>query len=448
MRLRMETETIEYKKSTGELKEACVSIAAMLNKHGVGTVYFGVKPNGIVCGQMVSESTLRDVSRAVFEMIHPQVYPTIEKIVLDDRDVVRVEVNGEEKPYSCQGKYYLRTADEDREMSPAELKRVFSEMEYRDSWEKKLTAFSIKDIDKNTVRYFRDRAVKAARIPNNRITAENLIKQIGLCADGYLNEAGDLLFGKNKPLGLKLAIFATNEKLTFLDQNVTYGNLYQLLREAENYILKNIRWKSEIDSLERIEIPEIPVAVVREVLANSFAHARYGTGMDHEICIHPGMITVYNPGSFASSNTPKDYIRKNLPSVMRNRLIAKTLYLSKDIESFGSGFKRIDSYCRDAGVKYSYVEMGNGFKFVLYRNSDIKNVTKDVTKDVTKNSLTKTEQSVYEVIKQTPTITRDEIAERIAKTVRTVQRSLNALRDKGYIDREGNRTKGLWIILK
>lgn len=66
-----------------------------------------------------------------------------------------------------------------------------------------------------------------------------------------------------------------NEKLTFLDQNVTYGNLYQLLREAENYILKNIRWKSEIDSLERIEIPEIPVAVVREVLANSFAHARY-----------------------------------------------------------------------------------------------------------------------------------------------------------------------------
>lgn len=239
-----------------------------------------------------------------------------------------------------------------------------------------------------------------------------------------------------------------NEKLTFLDQNVTYGNLYQLLREAENYILKNIRWKSEIDSLERIEIPEIPVAVVREVLANSFAHARYGTGMDHEICIHPDMITVYNPGSFASSNTPKDYIRKNIPSVMRNRLIAKTLYLSKDIESFGSGFKRIDSYCRDASVKYSYEEMGNGFKFVLYRNSDIKNVTKDVTKDVTKTGLTQTEQSVYEVIKQTPTITRDEIAERIAKTVRTVQRSLNALRDKGYIDREGNKTKGHWIILK
>ena len=52
------------------------------------------------------------------------------------------------------------------------------------------------------------------------------------------------------------------------------------------------------------------------------------------------------------------------------------------------------------------------------------------------------------MIKQTPTITRDEIAERIAKTVRTVQRSLNALRDKGYIEREGNRTKGLWIILK
>lgn len=29
-----------------------------LNKHGVGTLYFGVKPNGDVIGQEVSESSL------------------------------------------------------------------------------------------------------------------------------------------------------------------------------------------------------------------------------------------------------------------------------------------------------------------------------------------------------------------------------------------------------
>lgn len=41
-----ETETIEYKKSTGEMKEAMISIAAILNKHKKGVLYFGVKNDG------------------------------------------------------------------------------------------------------------------------------------------------------------------------------------------------------------------------------------------------------------------------------------------------------------------------------------------------------------------------------------------------------------------
>lgn len=78
MKFDLESETLEFKKSTAELKEACVSIGAILNKHGVGTLFFGVKPDGTVIGQTVSESTLRDVSRAIYENIHPQIYPAIE----------------------------------------------------------------------------------------------------------------------------------------------------------------------------------------------------------------------------------------------------------------------------------------------------------------------------------------------------------------------------------
>ena len=68
MNLGKETETLEFKKSTGELKEAMVSISSILNKHGIGTLYFGVRPNGDVVGQDVSETSLRDVSRTVFDL--------------------------------------------------------------------------------------------------------------------------------------------------------------------------------------------------------------------------------------------------------------------------------------------------------------------------------------------------------------------------------------------
>jgi len=43
-----ESETLEFKKTTVQLKEAVISICAMLNKHNVGTVYFGIKDDGSV----------------------------------------------------------------------------------------------------------------------------------------------------------------------------------------------------------------------------------------------------------------------------------------------------------------------------------------------------------------------------------------------------------------
>ena len=41
------------------------------------------------------------------------------------------------------------------------------------------------------------------------------------------------------------------------------------------------------------------------------------------------------------------------------------MFLNKSIEKFGSGFKRIDSLCKDAGIEYLYENGQNGFKFII-----------------------------------------------------------------------------------
>lgn len=151
MNLGKESETLEFKKTTGELKEAMISISSILNKHGVGTLYFGVKPNGDVVGQDVSESSLRDVSRFVYESIKPQIYPVIQEEILDDRHVIKVEFHGEDYPYSAAGRYYLRTADEDREVTPAELRQFFIANEYKEKWEKAKSQCLVKQVDKATI---------------------------------------------------------------------------------------------------------------------------------------------------------------------------------------------------------------------------------------------------------------------------------------------------------
>lgn len=444
MNLGKETETLEFKKSTGEIKEAMVSISSILNKHGIGTIYFGVKPNGDVIGQDVSESSLRDVSRLVYESIRPQIYPAIEEVTLDDKHVIKVEFSGENAPYAAAGRYYLRTADEDREVTPEELREFFSANKYRGKWEKEKSGTTEKQIDRKAIKAFWQKAVAAGRMPDGRYTCPIVLNRFGLVTDEYLTNAGEVLFGNTHPVTLKVGIFATNEKLTILDMKMYEDNICNLLAVAEEYILKNLRWKSKITGIEREEIPEIPVAVIREVLANSFAHAVYNGRTNHEICIHPGMITIYSPGEYASKYTPEEYIKGNLESEIRNATISKILYLNKSIEQFGSGFKRINSLCKDAGVEYSYKNTSNGFKFIIYRpqiQSDIPKVTLDVT-------LNGTEMSVLALLKQKPDSSRDEIAEQISKTVRTVQRALDALKDKGYIERIGSKQNPTWKTLK
>ena len=49
-----ENESLEFKKTTSERKAACDDIAAILNKKGSGTLYFGVWPNGDAKGLMVN----------------------------------------------------------------------------------------------------------------------------------------------------------------------------------------------------------------------------------------------------------------------------------------------------------------------------------------------------------------------------------------------------------
>lgn len=56
MKLDFENETGENKKSTGELKEGIISLSSMLNKHGIGTLYFGINNKCEVVGQDISET--------------------------------------------------------------------------------------------------------------------------------------------------------------------------------------------------------------------------------------------------------------------------------------------------------------------------------------------------------------------------------------------------------
>ena len=90
MKIGIETEQIEFKKSTGELKEGIISIASMLNKHKNGVLYFGVRNDGEVVGQQIGNDTLREISQAIANFIKPQIIPSITFELVDDKNIIKI----------------------------------------------------------------------------------------------------------------------------------------------------------------------------------------------------------------------------------------------------------------------------------------------------------------------------------------------------------------------
>ena len=88
--------------------------------------------------------------------------------------------------------------------------------------------------------------------------AKKLLAMLGVIKEGKINNAGYTLFGSDAKIGLKLATYATDNKVTFLDLKLINGNIYNLVGVALDYILSKINWRVEIGSRKRDEIPEIP----------------------------------------------------------------------------------------------------------------------------------------------------------------------------------------------
>ncbi|MEW5936946.1 MAG: ATP-binding protein [Candidatus Thermoplasmatota archaeon] len=367
-----ESETLELKRSTSELKEGVISIASILNKHQKGQLYFGIKNDGTVVGQQVGKDTVRDISQAISNHIQPKIYPKIESVTIEGRDCILVEFDGTSVPYYAYGRVYMRTADEDKPLSPGGIEKIILGRN-RDKlyWDNQPSKAGLESINENILRDFIDKARRAGRLDFEYNGVKNTLNKLGLLENGKLLKTAELLFCDENPLEFQTAIFAGTDKTTFLDINQFKGNLFDVLKETELYIKNHMRWSVTFGKLEREEIPEIPIKAIREALVNSLCHRDYLNLKGNEVAIFKDRIEIYNPGTFPEGLNPEDFIKGEERSVLRNPLLANTLYLSKDIERWGSGLRRIYTECEANDVNVEFKPLKTGFIVVFGRKEEL-----------------------------------------------------------------------------
>jgi ATP-dependent DNA helicase RecG len=427
-----ESEAVELKRSLADLKDGLISIAAILNKHGAGELWFGVKNTGVAVGLDVTEKTLRDLSQAIAAHIEPKIFPHITFETLTGKTCVKVAFTGKERPYFAYGRAYMRVADEDRHLTAKELENlILARNREAIRWDNQPCKISIKELNERKIRDF----VKRAGLVWDKTT--NVLEKLGLIQDGQLLNAAPLFFAKEPTLQLRCAVFATTDTATIIDRHDFTGDILELIEEAQKYILKNIHIGMRLDGLYRVDVPEISVAAMREAIINAFCHRDYRDPDYVQVAVFKDRVEIRNPGELYGGLTIAK-IRKGNISRRRNPLIAELLRRIQMVETWGRGMRLI--LAEEPTVQFS--EVAQIFIASFDRSSfieDAKGATQETTQETT-------QERILACIKADPGITRKQIAVKVGLTEDGIKYHLTKLTKLGTIRHVGSTKAGRWEV--
>lgn len=355
-----ETDSVEYKETTGQLERGMETLCAFLNKDG-GTVLFGINDKKKVIGQEVADTTKRNIADAI-NRLEPAAAVLITYIPIPNSKkkviVLHVEDSRRNRPFSYKGRPYMRVESVTSTMPQSKYNELLLKREEtRHGWETYPNPeLKLSDLDEEEIRKTVRLGIESGRLPEttgNEIPG--ILEKLNILENGILNNAAAILFAKRKlaqyPQNLlRLARFKGTDKTVFTDNQRVHGNLFQLLDAAMAFIFKHLSMSGTTETLEREEHLEIPYKAIREAVINSLCHRSYrDAGGSVAIAVYDDRLEIENPGSFPSG-WDMARIRSEHGSKPRNPLIADTLYIRKVLESWGRGINLIIDECQKAGL--------------------------------------------------------------------------------------------------
>lgn len=356
-----ESETLELKKTTGQLSRAGKTLCGFLNGRG-GTLLFGVEPDGKVSGQLVSDTTLRDIA-SLLQMFEPQPPITLRRVPLPGTKLevisLEVECRSDLVPFTLEGRAYQRIGTTDSIMPQQRYQELLlSRMHSRSRWENQRAGyFGLSDLDEDEIQRTARLGISSGRMPQTTSSDSiEVLDRLGLRAEGQILNAAMVVFGR-RPLPqfpqcqLRMARFRGIDKTAFEDQNQVHGHAFALLEEAVLFLRRHLPTAGRIQPglFERADEPLFPFEALREALVNAFCHRDYSSsGGAVSLAVYDDRLEIWSDGALPFGLTVGDLKQEHL-SRPRNPLIAETFFRRGLIERWGRGTQKIVELCTRAG---------------------------------------------------------------------------------------------------
>lgn len=428
MNIGTETELVEFKKTTGELKEGIVSLASMLNKNGKGILYFGVRNDGEVVGQQIGDRTMREISQGIAHAIRPQIIPTIIMELCDDKNVIKVTATGDERPYSAFGKYYIRSADEDREISPPQLRNLMLSV-----------SDSIVNIESNNQNLTFDQ-LKTLYAGNDLTLRENTFAQNLnlLTRNGTYNLMANILADANS-YSIKVAVFRGTDKTDLIKRN-EYG--YKCMLVAVKQVLDYMEALNDttvdLGGSLRKESKLFDFPCFREAWLNACLHNRWSKQTPPAVYVFDNRIEIISIGGLPDGLTLDEFYEGKSKPV--NLELQQIMVQLDYIEQTGHGVPLIVSrYGKEVfDITENFITVTIPLKKSEIGKINVSNAKKQIFDEY--------DEKILRIMREDSSVKVSEISKKIGVGTTTVTKRIRRLKEQGMIERAGSKKDGRWMV--
>jgi len=439
-----ESLTVEFKERyTARVDE---DIVAFANAKG-GTLLLGVRNDGIVVGERLTNDL-----KAKINSLTRNCKPTITTELSQIGEVVAVVVpEGAEKPYSCGSGYYRRLDGNTQKMSHDELRIMFAENETLPFEEKTVKGFTFDDVSKAKIRAF----IKEAGIRIGSTAVPDFLRSLKVADKTRVKIAGIFFFAKDvydylHQAQMTLLAFKGTDRLHIYDRRDVRDDLFTQFVEAIAFIKKHLNVRSEIRGVNREDIYEIPLEVLREALVNALMHRDYSiTGTQVSVEVYDDRVEIVNPGGL-----PKGLSVRNLGtvSIRRNELIADLFFRLHKVERIGMGIQKMKETMVAGGLREPTFASDAFFRATFQRSPEFAlKEGKDGSEQLVERlveGLAENQKMILELIRRESSISKKAMAQAIGISTTAIDKNLTKLKQKGILRRVGPDKGGHWEVVQ
>ena len=371
--------------------------------------------------------------------------PKFEISLEEANSIIIIKVpEGPNKPYSVNGKFYLRYGPNSQQLTREEIREFFQK--------EGLILFDEKpNYDFNLDKDFNDTAYKnfimLVKI-GPVLKRKEILDNLSLLKDSFIKNAGVLLFCKEITkffinATITCVLYQGRDKYKILDRKEFDTDLYSNFQNTVLYLQSKLNTEFIIKGGPREERLELPEEALREALLNAIAHRSYFvSGANILVEIFSDRVEITNPGGLVKGMSKKDLGKKSLS---RNNLLFGLMQRMNLVEKVGSGIRRMKKAMEDYNLRGPKFKINKNWFVIIFGRK--KRIPERLVEGLVEG-LVESQKKILMLISKNPRISKKELAISIGISTTAIDKNISQLKKKGFLKRVGPAKGGYWKILE